>query len=275
MDEGLMRVLAVGVGSVLLATHSAPAQGTTNVPEYYNATWSPDSRAIAFESTRDGKTAIYIVRTDGTLRRLTSATVGDYQPRWSPDGETVVFVSTRDGHGEVYLMQADGSRQRRVTTSPADRSHYVPSFSRDGNVIMFAFHDRHRAGIYGVGVVRPDGSQMRVLTDSTRSSEEPAWSPDREWIVFQQFAQLERKPGEAPRAFGDRRNATRTFMAIRPDGSGRHEATASDVPHPVGEHEQGVPSPNGRWSVRAKSGVDGGIFLRDVQTGTERRLVGR
>jgi len=48
-------------------------------------TWSPDGRHLAFSSTRDGKSHIYMINGDGTeLERLTSGGGHHSSPSWSP-----------------------------------------------------------------------------------------------------------------------------------------------------------------------------------------------
>ncbi len=47
--------------------------------------WSPDGRFIVFTSNRDGKPAIYVMRSDGSAQtRVSMGKGGDSQPVWSP-----------------------------------------------------------------------------------------------------------------------------------------------------------------------------------------------
>src|SRR5262245_34546879 len=252
--------------TLVTAACATPAQPTDG-PEFYNVEWSPDGRTIAFDSTRDGKSAVFTVSLDGALHRLTSAAAVDYQPTWSRDGRQLLFVSERDGHGEIYCMNADGSEQRRLTHSPAQRQHFVPRFSRDGRLIMFAFQDMDRPAIYGVGVMNADGSGVRVLSDPNVSCEEPNWSSDGQRVLFEQVPALERVAGETPRQHLERRQAAKQFFAIRPDGTGLER-----VPNEPEMPDSGL-SPDGRWSAAAKCGPDGGIFVTERASGGERQLV--
>ena len=52
---------------------------------------------IAFTSTRDGNSEIYVMDIDGIHQvRLTIDPARDYDPSWSPDGRTIGYVSSKD-----------------------------------------------------------------------------------------------------------------------------------------------------------------------------------
>ncbi|MBL8103558.1 MAG: PD40 domain-containing protein, partial [Anaerolineales bacterium] len=47
--------------------------------------WSPDGTKIAFASSRDGNSGIFMIDSDGTdLIRLTNSNTLDYSLSWSP-----------------------------------------------------------------------------------------------------------------------------------------------------------------------------------------------
>ncbi|HAI09854.1 MAG TPA: hypothetical protein DCM17_11045, partial [Dehalococcoidia bacterium] len=77
--------------------------------------WSPDGAKIAFTSTRDGNSEIYVMNADGTgVVNLTNHPETDFFPSWSADSKKLAFVSQRDGNREIYVMNADGSKQTRL-----------------------------------------------------------------------------------------------------------------------------------------------------------------
>ena len=67
--------------------------------------WSPDGRAIAFVSTRDGNPEIYVMDANGNNeRRLTFNPTGDWRPAWMPNSTHLVFVSDRGGNNDIYQL---------------------------------------------------------------------------------------------------------------------------------------------------------------------------
>ncbi len=84
----------------------------------------------------------------------------------------------------LFLAGADGQNERALL--PADSLDYTPSFSADGNWIVFTSERRGSADIYRV---HPDGSGLERLTASPAFDDQGAlshgiWSPGGQWIVF-------------------------------------------------------------------------------------------
>ena len=148
--------------------------------------WSPDGRKLAFVSSRDGPSEIYVMdAAGGSLLRLTNTEqVGStpfisYGPAWSPDGSRIAFVSVRDDLSEIYAMNSDGTNLVRLTT---DGSRNVdPAWSPDGSRIAFA---SGRNGSNAIWVMNADGSAAKQLTSTRLVDSQPAWSPDGSKIAF-------------------------------------------------------------------------------------------
>jgi tol-pal system beta propeller repeat protein TolB len=148
--------------------------------------WSPDGKRLVFRSTRDGNKELYVINTDGAgLTRLTTSPGTDTFPHWSPPGDRIVFASDRTGDFEIYTIRPDGSDARQLTHSPGLDMH--PVWSPDGKWICFAssrggYKDEHpltgNPQPYGdLYLMRPDGSEVRALTDDQFEDGTPGWAP--------------------------------------------------------------------------------------------------
>lgn len=145
--------------------------------------WSPDGTRIAFESTVDGRRAIWMMQADGQgLRRLTDlgGVATETAPAWSPRGDRIAFATDRDGNSEIYVVGSDGSGSRRLTDSPANDG--VPSWSPDGARLAFVSDRDGSPGIWAMGA---DGSSpVRLVPGPADPGSKPAWTPDGRSVAF-------------------------------------------------------------------------------------------
>ena len=57
--------------------------------------WSPDGKKIAFLSSREGATQIYLMPAQGGgAKKITSLSTGADNEKWSPDGRSIAFTSS-------------------------------------------------------------------------------------------------------------------------------------------------------------------------------------
>jgi dipeptidyl aminopeptidase/acylaminoacyl peptidase len=81
----------------------------------------------------------------------------------------------------VFSMNVDGSDLKKVAQAPDKRWHACPSWSSDGQSILFhAFPTDATAADSHVFVVKHDGADLKDLGAGNR----PAWSADNKQIVF-------------------------------------------------------------------------------------------
>lgn len=174
------------------ATLGAPSWESEPASQVRSPSFSPDGRALAFESAVTSFRDIYRVELPaGPLQRLTTNDEGNYEPAFAPDGKAIAFVSSRDGNAEIYRMNPDGSGQLRLTSFHLD--DWGPQWSPDSQTIGFL---SNREQIDRVFLMRPDGGDQRRLTadpsvpagpDQPLGNEphetEPAFSPDGRSVV--------------------------------------------------------------------------------------------
>jgi TolB protein len=127
----------------------------------------------------DGNSDIYVLDLIAReQRRLTDHPAIDTSPSFAPDGRRLVFNSDRAGTPQLYVMNANGSGVQRISFGSG---HYgSPVWSPRGDLIAFT---KIQGGNFHIGVMRPDGSDERLLTRSTLD-EGPAWAPNGRVIVF-------------------------------------------------------------------------------------------
>ncbi len=133
---------------------------------------------IAFTSTRDGNSEIYVMNSDGSrAMNLTRHRAEDMDPTWSPNGEQILFVSDRDGVRDLYLMDADGKNVRRVFRKKAHREQ--PAWSPDEKLIVYIEPEEHALMTYSI---RKRSEKRLGWIDRKRGH--PAWSPDGTEIAY-------------------------------------------------------------------------------------------
>ena len=205
----------------------AQAQTKPTPIYYFNPHWSPDGKKIVFESTKDGKSAIYTIYADGSnLRRLTNGGE-DGQPRWSRNGKKIVFYSQRDGHMQLFVMNADGSDQRKLTNdSDLD---YLPDFSPKGDYVVFQSR-KERPGIaHDIYIIRSDGTNRTRLTDGKNGYTSPKWSPDGKKILLERAVVTKKYYRDLSREeMGQMKNSTEIIVMDR-DGTDLKNLTNNDV----------------------------------------------
>ena len=112
------------------------------------------------------------------LQQLTDVAAINTAPSYSPDGGQLAFESDRGGSQQIYLMAAGGGEANRVSFGKGRYS--TPVWSPDGKWIAFT---KNAGGKFAIGVMKPDGSGERILTEGFHN-EGPTWAPNSRVIMF-------------------------------------------------------------------------------------------
>ena len=182
-----------------------------------SATWSPDSKTIAFHASasyhasgglvtgcpirRDpgsatGDSDIFAVNVDDLLAGVerpanitNSPDMIEDDPDWSPDGQQIVFTShpvTDDpnftNQAEIFLMNPDGTGLLQLTSNTEEERG--PAWAPDGSRIAFACRIGGGLFDFEICVMDADGTGLMQLTDNSVFDGYPSFSPDGRQILF-------------------------------------------------------------------------------------------
>jgi TolB protein len=181
-----------------------------------SATWSRDSKSIAFHASASGKgkpitglpgaassdSDIFILNVDDFLSKKSPArnitnnpAAVDDDPDWSPDGKKIAFTShavtddqTNSVTAEIYVIDANGKGKRRRLTNNTEEER-APDWSPDGKLIAYMCRKGEAAegrsiGTFEICIMNADGSGQKRITNNRVAELTVSWSPDGKQIIF-------------------------------------------------------------------------------------------
>jgi TolB protein len=142
--------------------------------------FSPDGNTLLMSETTPAGNANILTVDLATRRshRLTDNNSIDVSPCFSADGTQIVFNSDRDGDQQLYIMGADGTGVKRISFGQGQ--YATPVWSPRGDLIAFT---RFGGSTFSIGVMRPDGSGERILSESFYV-EGPTFAPNGRVLMF-------------------------------------------------------------------------------------------
>jgi Tol biopolymer transport system component/DNA-binding winged helix-turn-helix (wHTH) protein len=174
----------------------------TSSPNDCCPTWSPDGRTIAFMRSADNNDlGIFLVPTSkikesavnyngqnltvllgGKESRLDTQGVTPRRSElaWSPDGKSIAFSA---GSG-IALLSLEGASVRRITTAPPLSQDWGPSFSPDGERILFVRSPDSGIPEEIMSVPKSSGEVTRITSQHARILGAPQWSIDGKSVIF-------------------------------------------------------------------------------------------
>jgi len=152
-------------------------------------TWSPNSRRIAYASSRGGKLGIFVQSADGsgTPEELPNLPPGTaYRPRsWSPDGKTLAFsVSKTPADWGIWTVPVQGQGKADLFADVTPSLQENAAFSPDGRWIAYGSNESgNRFQIYVQPFPKTGAAKYQI---SREGGEAPLWSPDGKELFYYQ-----------------------------------------------------------------------------------------
>ncbi len=198
---------------------------------------SPDGRALAYTSYRDGFPNIYIRQVvTGKEQRITSGPGLALPGTWSRDGQSLLLSQTGKGNSDIFLYHLRSRRLKRLTKYwGIDVS---PSFAPDDQRFVFT---SDRSGSPQLYIADMGGGSPVRLTYRGAYNTSPMWSPNADIIAF----------------VGRSETNALDIYTIGADGRRLRRLTDAD-----GSYEAPVWSPSGRFLMYV--GQRGDTWLRYI-----------
>jgi len=161
-----------------------------NLPDAYQAAFSPDQRLLVFVSPGVGKEfALWLQPLErglpsGPPQRLTDHPGDASHPVFSPDGRWLAYQRIIKEERDIWIIPVGGGQPVRFTDDPAQDMN--PAWSPDGSMIAFASERGEKGTHLWVGPVR-DGrpaGPARCLNEEPIQAFAPVWSPDGTQMAF-------------------------------------------------------------------------------------------
>ncbi len=146
---------------------------------YRDLTWSPNGQYVAFVVDYVSSTAILLIDIEtGENQVLTTQFSGILSPPvWSPDSRFITVSGHQErGNADIYRIDIEsGDVHQLMADSYFDTA---PRWSSDGQWISFVIQDFDTDPMNTqLALMRPDGSERRVLSRTTNVISTPTWSP--------------------------------------------------------------------------------------------------
>jgi TolB protein len=149
----------------------------------FSPRFAPDGQRIIMSLQQGGNSNLFVMdlRSKATTR-LTDTPAIDTSPCYSPDGSQICFESDRGGKPQIYVMPANGGAAQRISFAKDDvnASYSTPVWSPRGDYIAFT---RQGAGQFSIGLIKPDGTDERLLTSGFHN-EGPTFAPNGRVVMF-------------------------------------------------------------------------------------------
>jgi TolB protein len=222
---------------------------------------SPDGKLIAFVSTRDGRSRIWLKQLADGTEAVVTAGGEDSAPRFSPDGALLLFTRAERGVSAMYRVAVLGGEPRKLIDNAFDGD-----WSPDGKRIAFIRNRGAKVRFSTVCVANVDGGAVREVASAADDDLiSPRWSPDGNSLAVTQ--QPRGTAGGAVLLFDLRSGDRRRLARNEPHGILSAPAWTHDGEAVIYAALDEVHS-----SIRRRRASGAAIIRQDVHDGSSRVL---
>lgn len=160
----------------------AQTQKTFHPFDDWGAAISPDGSKVAFATSRNGTSDIFVMNTAGgrAKRQITSGDQYDIAPSWSADGTRIAFSRYSFTAGEWEIWTFDLTSGALTSVVPG----LFPQYSPVDNTLLFQRLDS-TSGNFAIWTADDAGfNESQIAASSGDTFTQPKWSPDGKKIVF-------------------------------------------------------------------------------------------
>jgi TolB protein len=145
----------------------------------FSPRFSPNGERVIMSLQEGSNSNLFVMdlRSKATTR-LTDTQAIDTSPCYSPDANHICFASDRGGQPQIYVMPSAGGPAQRI--SFGEGTYSTPVWSPAGDYIAFT---KQTASQFAIGVMRPDGSGERILTEGFHN-EGPTFAPNGQVVMY-------------------------------------------------------------------------------------------
>lgn len=148
--------------------------------EALDATWSPDSKRVAFTFFHHDQSDIWAVDVEtGKAEPLTLDPAADQEPAFTPDGKEVIFASDRTGIFQLYRIPAFSSPSPEpAPITRGTTGAFMPNPASSGKEVLFIRYTAFGFKPYRIPLSSAAGAQQKAATGPSEEQVQKQITPE-------------------------------------------------------------------------------------------------